>query len=105
MQVGASRGTIVSRSPSGLVDCFRSPEIDPELRDDLPAEAKVRTSAETIDSRHRESVEDVLLVHIDTVRPFARVEELQAAFERDGSLGERIADILSKRETIGDGIG
>ena len=105
MYVRSSLLAAVRRSPLRLIKGLADTKIDCQLWNNLPAEAEISAAAETIDSRHRKSIKHILLVHIDTVRPIARIEELKTAFERNRRLRERISDILSYRYAVGDGIG
>ena len=48
------------------------------MRNDLPTKTEVRAATETIDGRNGVGIEDIVLVGIDAVRPFAGIEALEA---------------------------
>ena len=76
MDVRAGLGAVVLRRPRFGVDGFAEAEVECELRDDLPAQANVRTAAKTVHRRNRKGIEHVVLVGVNTVRPRASVEAL-----------------------------
>ena len=78
MQIRASDWAAVRCRPLLCIDGFGGSEIERELRDDLPAEAEIGTSAEAINSRNGERIEHVVLIDINAVVPIASVEELNS---------------------------
>ena len=78
MEVRAGYGAVMLCRPFAGIDGFGETEIECELRNDLPAETDICSAAQAIDGRDRESIEHIVFVEINAVRPFAGVESLQA---------------------------
>ena len=77
MQIRASDWAAVRCRPTFCIDSFGGSEIERELRDDLPAEAEIGTSAEAINSRNGERIEHVVLIAVDAVGPLAGIKSLK----------------------------
>ena len=76
MQIRASDWAAVRCRPLLCIDGFGGSEIERELRDDLPAEAEIGTSAEAINSRNGERIEYIVLIAVDAVGPLAGIKSL-----------------------------
>ena len=77
MKICASEWAIVCGRPLLCINGFGKTEIESQLRNDLPTKTEVRTAAETVDSRDRVGIEDIMLVEVDAVGPVLSVEQLE----------------------------
>ena len=106
MKICASLWAVVSGCPLLCIDGFGGTEIERQLRDDLPTETEVETTTETVGGRDRIGVEHIVLVEVDTVGPFAGIEELSSEFQSYWTLDighwrlEIIRDILREGDAV-----
>lgn len=81
MQIRAGDWAVMSGRPILFINGFGEAEIEGELRDDLPAQAEICATAETIRSRNGKGVQHVVLVDINAVRPIASIKSLKTDVE------------------------
>ena len=82
MDIRASEWAVVVGRPSFCIERFADPQIERQLRNNLPSEAYVRPASHTIDRRRGIGIKHVVFVAIDAVGPFARIEPLEPETER-----------------------
>ena len=78
MNICTGLWAIVSGRPLLCIDGLGDAEVKRELGNDLPSEAQVSATAQTVGRRDRKGVQHIVLVDIDAVRPFAGIEALEA---------------------------
>lgn len=78
MNICTGLWAIVSGRPLLCINGLGDAEVKRELGNDLPSEAQVSATAQTVGRRDRKGVQHIVLVDIDAVRPFTGVEALEA---------------------------
>ena len=86
MKIGTGLWAIVSGRPLLCIDGLGDAEVKRELGNDLPSEAQVSATAQTVGRRDRKGVQYIVLVGIDAVRPLARVEALEPETKAERSM-------------------
>ena len=85
IRLGGHGGGGVGSLPFGVfagiprlgIDGFADAQVERHLRNNLPSETEVRSTAQTIGRRDGEGIEHVVLIGIDAVVPFAAVKPLE----------------------------
>ena len=102
MDVCAGLRAVVSGCPFLCIERFGEAEIEGQLGEGLPAKDEVRTPAQTVRGGDGERVKDIVLVEVDTIRPFAGVEGLKAEAQSYWIL-EIVGDILREAYSVWNG--
>ena len=72
------KGRVFLYVPITSIDSLGGAEIERQLRDNLPTQAKECPAAQTIDRRNRVGIEHIVLITINTVVPLPGIEPLEA---------------------------
>ena len=109
MDVCAGLWAVVSGCPFLCIEGFGEAEIEGQAGKGLPAKDEVRSTTETVGRRNGEGIKDVVLVEVDTIRPFAGVEGLNSESQSYWILDighwrlEIIRNILRKAYSVWNG--
>ena len=77
MYIRASKWAVVKGCPFTLINGLGDTQIESQLRYDPPAERDIRPPADAVDRRNRKSIENVVLIGIDTIVPVPSVKPLE----------------------------